>query len=171
MGITWWDHWAVDDAIPFSYGHNVKSFNGTTDQIAQVHSELINGGRRGVLTFWNPSELSKTPLPPCYTSMTFVRVGHSLNMDFAIRSSDVAVGLPYDMIIGALFLIEMAQHTNLVPKYLKVNLANAHIYENCIPGVEEYLARPMHDLPDYNTKTCKLEGYDCESFIKMPLNV
>lgn len=179
QNVPWWDHWADENGeLGPTYGAHIRNFggywtaddDGGTDQINECQAELLNEGRRAVLTFWHPDDNRHTKLPPCYTSMTFVRQGEKLHMDFAIRSSDTAVGLPYDMIIGAMFLNEMAAICNLKPVHLRLNLANAHVYENCWTPVEEYLARPMHDLPRFDGDR-NIEGYKCEPHIHMPLNV
>ena len=170
--IHYWDHWLTEDRKTFgpTYGYQVRTFGGQVDQIKRCHEELMNHSRRAVLTFWDPVNVNITPLPPCYTSMTFVRIGQELHMDMALRSSDVAVGLPFDVIIGAMFLTEMALMLNCTPRLLRLNLSNAHIYENCLLPMEEYLASQMFDLPEYDGIS-ELINYQHGKFIKMPLNV
>ena len=55
-------------------------------------------------TLWNPKDLKETKLPPCYTGFTFSHYNGFLNMNMHFRSSDMFLGLPYDICVGALLL-------------------------------------------------------------------
>lgn len=172
QGIEWWDEWADEfgDLGP-TYGHQVRNFGNKCDQIKECHSQIVNHGRRAVLTFWNPNDNKNTKLPPCYTSMVFVRIGSELHMEFNIRSSDVGVGLPYDIVLGALFLNEMAKLTLCRPRFMKVNLSNAHNYTNNNAAAYDYLDAPYYEAPQLETNgNYALPNYQSGKVIKMILN-
>lgn len=177
-GIHYWDDFVNSDGeLGPTYGAQLRYWNQSSigllncvDQLDSAAYEIMKNSRRAVVTFWNPTDVPNIPLPPCYTVMTFVRDGNRLNLELNIRSSDMLVGLPFDVGIAALFLIEMATTCKLKPRFLKLNLANAHIHVNNAMAMEEYLASKIHDLPIYDG-TRHLIGYKHEKFIKMKLNV
>ena len=171
-GIKWWDSYADDKGwLGRVYGYQIREFGGAFDQIPFVVEEIANNSRRAIITFWNPNDLGAQALPPCYTSMTFVREGNILHCDFLLRSSDVALGLPYDVVIGALTLHEIARICNLQAGLLKMTLSNAHVYNNNSPAVEEYLTSRVYDLPIFSADFQQLIIYSHGPHIPMELNV
>ncbi len=88
-----------------------------------------------------------------------------MSMDF--RSSDLFLGLPYDIIVGALLLIEIAKECDLKPSYIGLNLKDAHIYEEHKEAVIEYVKAPIYVLP--NLKEKKLTNYKSGKLIKAKL--
>jgi thymidylate synthase len=174
--IKWWDSYADDkDNLGKTYGYQLRNFNNEIDQLEYVNNtiKLDKTSRRLHITFWNPSELNATKLPPCYTGMTFMIQNNMLNMSFQLRSSDLMLGLPYDIVIMALFLIEIAEFNELKPNLLGVQITNAHIYRNHDFQLNEYINRPMHKLPNLIKKQnkCYLENYKHEKHIITPLNI
>lgn len=147
-GITWWDEFADKDGyLGKTYGYQMRSFNGEVDQLDYLHREIKNNSRRAHMTLWNPSELNETLLPPCYTGFTFSRVGRHLNMTIQLRSSDMFLGLPYDVIVAALMLTDIASFNELIPNQLGLQITDAHVYHNHEKQVEEYLKTETHTLP------------------------
>mgnify|MGYP003128315522 CR=1 FL=1 len=168
--IKWWNKYANSKGeLDKTYGYQLRNFNGKIDQLKFVIKELKNNSRRAHITLWNPSDLDAVVLPCCYTGFTFVRIKDQLNMSMQFRSSDVFLGLPYDVIVGSLFLYEIAEQTNLKPNKLSLVLANAHIYENHNTAVEEYLSRPIYNLPNYIYPNI-LKNYTSDELIKAELN-
>jgi thymidylate synthase len=80
------------------------------------------------------------------------------------RSSDLFLGLPYDIIVGALFLIKISKKTNLIPNQLSINLADAHIYKTHLKQVNTYLNNKIYDLPILENN--KLINYKHNEYIK-----
>jgi len=169
--IKWWNNFAVDGKLGKVYGYQIKSFNGVFNQIDYVKNEILNNSRRAIITLWNPCDLKEQALPCCYTQFNFVRDNDKLNMAMHFRSSDMFLGLPYDIIVGALFLHTIAKDCNLIPNILGLNLADAHIYETHKEQVIEYNNLPMYVLPtlngDYDNYT--LNNYKSNKFIKAKL--
>lgn len=169
-GIEWWNEYADDSGwVNKSYGHQLRFYNNSFDQIQYALQEIEVGSRRAYITFWNPTDIKDQVLPCCYTGMNFVRIGNVLNMEMSFRSSDVFLGLPYDFIVGALFLRLMSEISALVPGKIVYSLSNAHIYYNHTEQVEEYLKLPIYDLPTYN-QTAYLTDYQHGPLIKAELN-
>lgn len=169
--IYWWDDFAINNKLGKVYGYQIKKFNNIFNQIDYAISEINNNSRRSIITLWNPTDLKDQALPCCYTQFNFVRSNDKLNMTMHFRSSDLFLGLPYDIIVGALFLITIAKKCNLQPNMLGLNLADAHIYENHQEQVIEYNKRPNYILPNLigSYENYSLENYKCGKFIKAEL--
>ena len=103
----------------------------------------------------------------------YISTSISLNLSISFRSSDLFLGLPYDIIFGALFLQTIANELKLCPRQLALNLADAHIYKNHKNQVLKYLNQPIYKLPkltgDYNNYT--LKNYKSGDYIKAKLVV
>ena len=170
-GITWWNDFAVNNKLGKVYGYQIKKFNGIFDQIDYVIQEIKNNSRRAIITLWNPTDLKQQALPCCYTQFNFVRINDKLNMTVHFRSSDMFLGLPYDIIVGALFLIEIAKECNLEPSMLGLNLADAHIYETHGEQIREYNNLPVYTLPELkgSYEDYSLPDYKSNKYIKADL--
>ena len=169
--IYWWDNFAKNNKLGKIYGYQLRNFNGEVDQIEYIKRELFNYSRRAVITLWNPSDLQEQVLPCCYTHLTFVRIKDKLNLVISFRSSDLFLGLPYDIIFGTLLLYTIAKELSLIPDKLGINLADAHIYESHKDEVLEYIKSKIYNLPkltgSYNDY--KLLGYKHGEYIKADL--
>jgi len=169
--IKWWNDFAKGGKLGKVYGYQIKKFNGIFDQVEYVKQEIKNNSRRAVITLWNPCDLKQQALPCCYTQFNFVRINNKLSMSMNFRSSDLFMGLPYDIIVGALFLIEIAKSCNLIPSMLGLNLADAHVYKNHKNQIKEYNRLPVYTLPEllgkYNNYS--LLEYKSNKFIKADL--
>lgn len=147
--IYWWDNYANDnDQVEYSYGYQLRHYNGKFDQIKHAEHQINKGSRRAHITMWNPCDLVHQTLPCCYTGLTYVLTeeGTVLNLDISFRSSDVFLGLPYDLIVGALMLREMAIKTDKIAGKVSYSLVNAHVYNNHVNQATKYLNLPSYDL-------------------------
>lgn len=103
--------------------------------------------RRLIINLWNVDELHKMKLPPCYFSFQFFVIEKFLHVSVSSRSSDVAIGLPYDIPVIGLILTKASELTNLLPGTVTFNICDAHInVENILPALE-YLKAPIFNLP------------------------
>lgn len=165
--VNWWNDFAKDGKLGKVYGYQVRNFAGSFDQIEYCIKEIKNNTRRAVISLWNPTELEEQALPCCYTSFNFVRDNDKLNMTMDFRSSDLFLGLPYDIIVGALFLIKIAEVCNLKPNKLGLNLKDAHIYEDHREAAIKYYHTENYTLPTLENN--KLINYKSGAFIKASL--
>lgn len=171
-GIHWWDSYATSKGeLGRVYGYQLRSFGGTYDQLEHVIRELKMNTRYAVVNLWNPNDIMEQALPCCYTNMTFVRIGNELNLAITFRSSDVFLGLPYDIIFAALLLKDVAEFTELEPCMIKLNLDNVHLYVNNIQPARIYLNRPIYKLPSYDDASHELVNYKHGEHIESILNV
>lgn len=169
--IHWWDEYADQYGnLGKTYGYQLRSYNGEFDQLDYVCRELKQKSRRAHITLWNPTELNQTALPCCYTGFTFVvdNEGKRLNMTMQFRSSDAFLGLPYDIIVGALFMKRIAEFSELEIGQMTMSLDNVHIYKNHTRQVIKYINMPIYNLP-YFTGTENI-SYKCGPYIKAKLN-
>lgn len=139
-------------------------------------------------------QLGKMALPPCHL-MTIFDVDTSgdipvLNLHQIMRSSDVPVGLPFN-IAGYAYLLELlAKQLGMVAGELVIDSTNAHIYNNQHHLAEIQLEREPYPLPtitipdgidllDPETLTLEnakrivagISNYQHHDFIKYPVAV
>lgn len=142
------------------YGWQWRSFNAEypasqnashtgIDQLKYLLKELMlpNNSRRAVMTGWNPCQLHQMALPPCHILYTFYKDSRGLSCMMNMRSSDLFLGLPFNIASVALL-------TNILAKVLHLNVANiaitatdAHIYKEHINAINQQLQNPIYELP------------------------
>ena len=169
--ISWWNNFAKNGKLGKIYGYQIRKFNGEFDQVKYAINEIKQNSRRAIISLWNPTDLKEQALPCCYTQLTFVRIKDKLNMLINFRSSDLFLGLPYDVIFASLFLYTIAKECNLQPSNIGINIANAHIYENHKKQVLQYYRKPIYVLPTLkgNYDNYKIENYKSGELIKAKL--
>lgn len=161
-GVSIWNLWANEDGdLGETYGRILRSFNGI-DQFKNVIDELHNKNesRRLVVSMWDPVAISKGNIVPCYFAFQFVQINRILNIIVSQRSADLFIGLPYDMALFTLLLNITAKALGLLKGKVVINIGNAHVYKSHYEAVQEYLKRPMHDLPFLSNNQDKIVGFD-----------
>jgi thymidylate synthase len=147
-----WSKFVEDGELKTAYGYRWRKHFGR-DQLAQLCEELkLNPSNRQLyVSTWDPasdglggSQPKNIPCPVGFSVNVLDNKqsnNRELHMSVFIRSSDVFVGLPYDIMAYALTLDALASEVDLVPGTISFTLANAHIYqphlamvEACIPG-------------------------------------
>lgn len=172
-GSKLWDAWANKHGLlgPI-YGAQWRDWNGSG--IDQVH-ELIHSlrtapdGRRHLVTAWNVGELHEMALPPCHWAhQCFVHNDGHLDLKLFMRSSDVALGLPFNIAQYALLCHLYARAADLKPGRLLVDIGDAHLYSTHV----EPMKRVLFDGPVdddraqlvINTGNTDIDGYDISDF-------
>ena len=131
-----WDKFVEEDGftVAGAYGHRWRSHFGR-DQIEDAIATLQDNptDRRVAVFAWDPGadglgQPSKNV--PCPMGFTFSIVDGRLNSAFIIRSSDVFVGLPYDVMGHALLMLAMATSIGGLKGLgtMSVTLAHPHLY-------------------------------------------
>lgn len=133
------------DARVISEG-NKRSVNQIAGVIDGLKKDPL--GRRHIVTAWNPAELDLGVLPPCHVMFQFyVREG-GLHCMVYMRSVDLCVGLPSDIVLYALLTALVAKDTCLRPASLTFFFGDCHVYHN---HVNEFLTkqaiRPIQKSP------------------------
>lgn len=165
-GCNYWDanaaEWAPNKHVPVLlqqvgriYGAQWRNWTGpqgTVDQIAKLVEGLKADpySRRHLLTTYNPAELTEGCLPPCHVLAQFnVRTTKQLDCIVTMRSVDLCLGLPSDIILYAVLMLVLCNETGCTPGKLTFMLGDTHVYRNHIDQFQEHANRPMHELPRF----------------------
>lgn len=123
---------------------------GGMDQLLHIiHNIKMNPkSRRLIMTDFNPLQADEGVLFPCHSIVLqfFVEDGF-LDMFCFNRSSDLFLGLPFNIASSSLMLIIIAYLTNLIPRKFHLSLGDCHIYKEHFDAVEEQLTRIPYHLP------------------------
>lgn len=99
------------------------------------------GNRRMVLSLWQNEWLETAALPSCVWNSQWNLTDGRLNCLVTSRSSDVPLGLPFNIVQYATLCCLIAQSVGVKPGQLTFITNDAHIYENQIPGIKEQISR------------------------------
>lgn len=172
------------------YGAQWRRFTGDfgeiIDQIENVIDQIKTNtdSRRHIVTAWNPAEIEDTALPPCHYAFQFYVANGKLSCMFQMRSSDVPLGLPFNIASYALLTHMIAQVTDLEVGELIYTGGDVHIYLNQIDGIQEQLKRReqayelpqlwlnpnIKDIDDFTADDIKILNYKSHPAIKMPVS-
>jgi len=130
-----WSKFIEGGKLLTAYGYRWRKHFGR-DQLGEALAALAGDGsyRRAYISSWDPARdgLTEKDQPknlPCPVGFSITRQDKTLHMSFLLRSSDVFVGLPYDVMSYALTQRAIASELGCEPGTLHVTLAHAHIYE------------------------------------------
>jgi thymidylate synthase len=144
-----WDQWADENGdLGPVYGHQLVNFNGI-NQIENIVKETQSNkhSRRLLCSMWNPNDLQKMLLPPCHYSFQFVISNNKVDIVVSMRSLDLFIGLPYDMVMYSSILSSFANEFKLQANEVIINAANSHIYQEHFNAVKLYLNQEKYELP------------------------
>lgn len=146
------------------YGYQWRRFNATpenkgVDQLAEV-VQLIKTdphSRRIMMTDYNPCQVKQGVLYPCHSIILQFYVSHDETHDYLDmfcynRSSDLFLGLPFNIASSSLLLILIATACNLVPRFVNISLGDAHIYAGHIDQAWEQSRRVPYSFPTLTIK-------------------
>ena len=117
-----------------AYGYRWRDHFGR-DQLRRCVDQLKGNptNRQLVVMAWDPATDgcggSQPKNVPCPLGFAVNRFGDDLHMSVFVRSSDIFVGLPYDVMAYALTLDAIAASVGCRPGSLHFSLAHAHLYE------------------------------------------
>ena len=152
---NYWDHnasqWGPNQGVPKEdwsvgriYGAMWRRWGRTgLDQI----QALVDGiktdryGRRHLLTTWNPEELGGMCLPPCHLLAQFYVHGDTLDCIVYMRSVDIALGLPSDLVLYGALLMLVAKEVDMQAGKLTMQFGDAHIYKPHIEALSAQIQR------------------------------
>ena len=139
------------------YGYQWRKFNAKyksnetgIDQLENVINTIKTDpkSRRILMTDFNPLQVSEGVLYPCHSIIIqfFVEDGF-LDMYCFNRSSDLFLGLPFNIASSSLLLTIIAKLTQLTPRFFNLSLGDCHIYESHIDNVKEQIQRLPYKFP------------------------
>ena len=177
-GVTIWNKWADENGdLGPVYGHQLRNFNSQGyDQLTDLIVNLRNepDSRRHVISLWNPAQLEEMALPPCYLYFQFFVEGDKLNMFAVQRSGDMFLGVPYDVALFTAILNHIAFMSDLKPAILDINIIDAHIYDNQLEAVNEYLKSSTNYTKStyiFEENKIKLDNYKHGPVISAPVAI
>jgi len=126
-----------------SYGSLWRDFHGV-DQLKAVMSALQYNpdSRRMVVSAWDPSV--EACLPSCHLLFQLYVRRDELHCMVMMRSVDLCVGLPSDIVLYALLVNLLAKDFGLMPKSLTFFFGNTHVYAN---HVDLFMFGQRHQEP------------------------
>lgn len=114
-----------DDGVTFAgaYGKRLApQLDYLLENLKKPHS------RQAVASIWTPSPTSSKDVP-CTLSWQLLARDGKLHAVVTMRSSDVWLGIPYDVINFSLLTNGLAGELGLVPGSLVFNLGSSHLYD------------------------------------------
>lgn len=217
-GVKIWDEWEADylgnymgrninklfaeshpEMSREDFGHTIGTAYGWIVRHYRLIDNLIEtlkknpGNRRMIMSLWQNEWLPTACLPSCVWNSQWNLIDGRLNLLVTSRSTDVPLGLPFNIVQYAVLCHLLAQCVGAQPGQFTFITNDAHIYENQIDGIKEQIARydkavKKKDLPpaptlwinpeitnfyDFDSsrelKDIKLENYENLGTIKMPI--
>jgi thymidylate synthase len=186
--IHYWDDFADKDlnlgpVYGVQWRHWQDPHGGEIDQLAWAIDQVKNNpnSKAIIVSAWNPADLQEMRLPPCHTMFHLDVTKGKLRMLLYQRSSDVFLGLPFNIAQYALLLNMIAKVTGLEARELVVSIGNAHLYMNQIEQAKEQLCRKplpfpklsikgdVKDIDDFTIDNFELLNYESHPHIAAPL--
>jgi thymidylate synthase len=186
--IHYWDEFADKDlnlgpVYGVQWRHWKDGKGGEIDQLKWAIDQIKNNPHsKGIIvSAWNVADLEEMRLPPCHTMFQFDVTKGKLSLQLYQRSSDVFLGLPFNIAQYALLLQMVAHLTGLEARELVISIGNAHLYHNHLDQAKEQVVRKPYHFPtlkivgnpktidDFTAENFVLEGYEAHPHIKAPL--
>ena len=149
------------------YGYQWTNWGGTgINQFEYVIDTLKNepASRKALVSGWNVADLNDMALEPCHVMYIFKVSGHKLdkprlNCKVILRSNDMFLGNPFNIMTGTFMTIFLSQILGMVPGQIAMSISDAHIYSNHIMQVQKQLKRVPLKQP-YLQITKHIESLD-----------
>ena len=140
LGCPYWKLWANEDgSLNLDYPPR--------EQLDAVIDSIKNDpmSRRHIINLWDHTHLDDLSLPCCHFNYQFYVRDNRLDMIWTQRSVDVAVGLPSDFVLAALYVKHIGDATGLLPGRITMNFGDTHIYHEHIEDITEMVKLPSED--------------------------
>jgi thymidylate synthase len=167
-----------DDGVVFAgaYGPMIESqFSYVVEKITEDKDS-----RQAGLTIWKPNPEPSKDIP-CTVAIFFQVRNHKLNCHVFMRSSDVWLGLPYDVFTFSMLATKVCARLNgqgfgkdigklLQPGNLFLTAASSHIYEQHFQAAKNIIeSRSFFD--EYDSPNTPEKMYTDEAFLMNALDV
>lgn len=133
MNVHVWDQWIKEDGtIGPAYGAIIsKPTFGYKNQLEYVVETLKKdpNSRRVMINLWDIDNLPEMALTPCCYNLIFNVLDGKLYMQLNIRSSDVALGLPFNIFQFQVLHKLIAHECKVEPSDMIVMISNLHYYD------------------------------------------
>ena len=187
-GCTIWREWSDEyGKLGKVYGHQWRNFGEYNegyeyskgfDQLKWLINEIKTNptSRRLYVTSANPNDRYDQALDCCHNYFQVVIKTGKLNLYFQMRSTDVFLGLPYNIASYALLAHMLALETGYKVGELVYSGVDVHLYSNHIEQAKEQLKREPKGFPtlvvnkkpffDYTLEDFKVVDYESYPAIK-----
>ena len=187
-GCTIWREWSDEyGKLGKVYGHQWRNFGEYNegyeyskgfDQLKWLINEIKTNptSRRLYVTSANPNDRYDQALDCCHNYFQVVIKTGKLNLYFQMRSTDVFLGLPYNIASYALLAHMLALETGYDVGELAYSGVDVHLYSNHIEQAMKQLKREPKGFPtlivnkkpffDYTLDDFKVIGYESHPTIK-----
>lgn len=162
-GIKIWDEWELPEdgkymgkdfkklykekGLKEEFAHTIGTAYGWITNRYQLTQSLIETlredphNRRMVMSLWQNEFLETAALPSCVWNSEWNITEGRLNVLVNSRSSDIPLGLPFNVTQYATLCYLIAHCLDLKPGKMTFVTNDAHIYENQLDGIREQLKR------------------------------
>ena len=146
------------------YGKMWRNNRGE-DQIVNMINLIKNdpSSRRIMCVSYDPSLRKETVLDPCHPFFQFNVENGKLSCMFLMRSSDLFLGAPFNILSYAILTKIIAKTCGLLPGKLIYSAGNAHVYKNHIEQVQTQIARKPYKFPQMIIKKDLHNIFDIEA--------
>lgn len=196
-----WDQWATESGdIGPMYGEMFRKDPNGGDPLQDTIDNIIKykDSRRHVLTLWRHENLPDESLTPqenvengkmalacCHGSVIQFYVNDGkLSLATYQRSVDLGLGAAFNIASYSILLMMVAKLTGLEADEVIYDFGDAHIYNNHLEAIDEWLSRPiLSELPkliiegeqlsidDFKFEHFKLTDYVPQAAIPMPIAI
>ena len=132
--------------IGTAYGWIVKRYHLIENLIETLKNNP--GNRRMVLSLWQNEWLETAALPSCVWNSQWNLIDGKLNLLVTSRSTDVPLGLPFNIAQYAVLDYMVAQCVGVKPGQFTFVTNDAHIYENQVDGIKEQIEKYEQAIKD-----------------------
>jgi len=187
--VTIWDEWADENGnLGPVYGHQWRSWpdadGGAIDQISKAVNLIKNNpnSRQNVVCSWNVAQIPQMALPPCHCLFQFDVTDGKLSLQLYQRSTDVFLGLAFNIASYALLLMMIAQVCGLQLGTFIWTGGSNHLYLNHLKQARLQLSRAPRQAPrmqlnpnvkdifDFTYEDFTLDDYDPHPGIKADIS-
>ena len=180
------------------YGHQWRHFNATyvncktdykgkgVDQLQNIINFLKHPkekySRRILMSSWNPQQIDQMALPPCHVLAQFcVTEDTKLSCILYQRSSDIGLGLPFNIASYGFLTHLLAKHCNMEANELIHFIGDAHVYAEHVDILQQQVNRSPYLFPkliinckhdsinDYKINNFEVEDYIYHPTLKMAM--
>ena len=149
------------------YGSKWLDYHGINQlQVLLENLKIDPYSRRHLLITWDPSETDQC-LPPCHIiAQYYVTIGPALHCNVYMRSVDLCLGLPSDVILYAALLCLIAKELNYAAGRLSFQFGDTHVYENHINSWDKQALNPVKGGILYELRnSATIENFVPDDFI------
>lgn len=160
-------HWGAEYRGCFE-DYSGEGFDQLLNLIENIKKDPTS--RRHILSAWNVSCLDEGVLFPCHIMCQFyISEGKYIDCILNLRSSDVFLGLPFNIASYAILTYMIGHLTSYQPNRLIVITGDTHIYLNHLEQVKRQLMRTPYPFPSLEFRNRNnihtIDDFKLESFM------